>query len=181
MNRRPAILFVAAMLFTACNSGKDPLRARFDSIDNSLGSANARATGQNALAVLHETIRQKKERNPALAARADTVYQLVSDATNMLEGCRTNLRRQDIIGRSTAPAARLLVHTALGDSLQKMLILVASLDSMPNEDPYLHESDWSVRYFENTPTVAALTILAKFESDCRKAGSNALTKINNRL
>lgn len=181
MNRPPALLIVAALVSVACNSGKDPLRARFDSIDNALGSANARATSQNALAVLNETIQRKKDHNPALAARADAIFRLVDDATNMLERCRTKLMQKDSSGASTRPATVLLFHTALSDSLRQKLILVASIGSLPTEDPYLHDSDWSVRYFENTHTVAALTILAKLESDCRKAGGNALIKINNRL
>lgn len=182
MNCKPTIFFATALLFAACHSGRDRLLTQFDSVNKSLAASNAAIGSDNALALLNQSIQLKKDRNPALAAQADSIYQLASDAVILIQRYRTRLTDADSSGESTAPAKLLLVHTAAGDSLRQSLIRLAAFDPTPRSNgPSLRDNNWSALYFYNTPTVAALTILAKFESDCRKSGIADLTKINNRL
>jgi hypothetical protein len=135
-----------------------------------------------SLAATYDDIRLNTNRNRALAAKADTIYRLANDAITFMDRIKSTLIAEDKGGGTTIAATRLLDRTKTVDSLRTKLMGLAAVDSALHLDPMIRtDSNWSMRYFRNTPTVAVVTILAKFESDCRKSALKTLTVIDHQL
>lgn len=183
MNLRTDIaIFVVMALFSRCNLGHERLKDQFDSVNKSLQQSNQQLMEPMSLSATYDDIRLNTDRNPALAARADTIYQRTNEAISFMDRIKASLHKQDRGGEATVPADRLLVRTKTADSLRMKLIALAAVDTALHLDQAIsNDSNWSIRYFRNTPTVAAITILEKFESDCRHSGLTTLTRIDGRL
>jgi hypothetical protein len=126
---------------------------------------------------------------------ADSLYQSMQDALSLLSRARDLLHTKDPPGENRQIAAKLLVHTPLGDSIREAIARVASwcqktlvsqdkktdLDALLTQPRAIADPSQWVRYFTDTPTVGAQTILSYFESQCTKAATFTLRDVNEQL
>ena len=57
-----------------------------------------------------------------------------------------------------------------------------NLDSVANSIIELQfDKDWSKKYFDKTPTVAAITMLTKFKNDCKNSAIIGMTSIRKQM
>jgi hypothetical protein len=136
----------------------------------------------NPYKILYAAIQSKGAKFPEIQAKANTVYAATENIIHFMDSLKTELHNRDSVGESTSPAATLLVHTAASDSLRQMLITLSTYDSnLRVPEPIGSDANWSEEYFRNTPTVGAITILNKFERDCKKAQAATLASLFNQL
>ena len=102
----------------------------------------------------------------------------------------------DSSGTSSGPSDKLMVNSPAGDSLAEKLGAVSSQcysglvdnsalpvlkNALKDIDQIQTDKTWNETYFHSTPTVAAVTILSKFQNDCKEAGLIVLTDIEKHL
>jgi len=106
------------------------------------------------------------------------------------------LQAKDTAGTNTNLATNILVKTKTGDNLTKALNNVYAftssyfVDDIKKEElnkalqalkEIQNDKNWTKKYFEHTPTIAAVTILAKFQNDCTTATAIVLTNMEEHL
>lgn len=185
-----ALILFFFMVTSGCHFASDQVRKNFKTVDSSI-ERSMLVPSQRA-DVDYERIRTHRDKNPRLAAKADTLYSVTAAAIGYAEVLKERLLAMDSIGEKMAPARQLLVHTAASDSMLKHMSAAAryayvgltgpgkvdSLDGILRDIHDCGRRDWTIYYFGETPTVAALTILSKFQSDCRNASALTLEDIS---
>lgn len=143
-----------------------------------------------------------RERAEIWNAKAQKIKSLSDDISKYIDGLKSNLKTEAGLDPKTGafkedalePSTRLFVEKKEGAALQKKLAefkssLLAVDDSMAKEiasalplnlDPPANvnsaaaKGDWGYSYFHMTPTVAALTILSKFQNDVKNSEAIAV-------
>ena len=195
MNLNRLILYLALCLFlTHCKSPSDQIKDAFKTVDESLEKSNNVLS--NSVEGLYSAIKSNRQKNESLALRADSIYFATNDANKFIDSLKQTMQLQDTSGMNLNLATTLLVFTNTGDSLAKMLLNVyANASSYPlaNSKKQMldsalqsiqeiqHDQQWTKKYFKATPTVAAITILTKFQNDCTNAATITLADIKQRL
>jgi hypothetical protein len=136
----------------------------------------------NPYKIFYAAIQSKGGNFPAIQAKANTVYSATENILHFMDSLKTELHHRDSTGESMSPSTALLVHTPASDSLRQMLIILSTYDSsLRVPEPIRSDANWSEEYFKKTPTVGAITILNKFESDCKKATEFTLANLFKQL
>lgn len=182
------------ILLTQCQSPSSEIKKAFDKVDKSLKKSNA--VLDNSVDRLYATINSARQKNEKLASKADSIYFATKEAQSYINGLKLNLQSKDSSGGNLNTASALLISTPAGDSLRKVLLNVYAVTEsyslrIATDNGLEHalqtfasiqnNKDWLKLYFDNTPTVAALTMLSKFQNDCQNAASITLADIKNRL
>lgn len=181
---------LAAYLTEGCTSPSDKTIKKFNDIDDSLKAANTSTIDINNYELVYRTIRQlDKSPDAQIAGHADSLYKAANAASSYIGRLKAQLMAADSIGDKTEPAARLLLRTPASDSLRAMLLDIYTAshkcfvgqDSIAQLDKVLldiadlrNQTDWTPQYFRNSPTIAAETILSRFEMECAGAASLSL-------
>lgn len=114
---------------------------------------------------------------------SDSILLILKNVSDFLERIKSELGKADPKEENMHVAEKLLIKTAKGDSLFYHMMGVYGLaikfstDTLVKQQ-YIHllENDknkWQEKYFKSILTVAAQTILSKFQNDCRLIRMNS--------
>lgn len=191
-------MYLVLTALLALNVSAEILNA-FNTVNNSLGTANGIIDQKNKQIFnsLQEQLKDAstKERAEKWAPLADQAGKLANDEISYIEGVKMDLLnasgydpatkyyREDELEGPT----RIMVEESKGDELFKKLTdfkkNLLAIDpeiakeyattlpidlSVPKSDNSAN-TDWKTSYFHMVPTVAALTILSKFENDIKNS------------
>lgn len=177
-----------------CQSPSDQIKDAFDTVDNSLKKSND--VLENSIDGLYSTINSVRQKNEQLALNADLIYLSTKLVSEHIDSLKEVMKLEDSLGTNLTIASNLLVSTTTGDILRKELMNVyisaksyssskakqAELDStLQSFREIQFNEDWEKIYFEKTPTVAAMTVLSKYQNDCKNIATIILTDIKMRL
>ncbi len=186
--------FPLSLFLTHCQSPTDQINEAFKTVDKSLEKSNS--VLNNSIEGLYSTINSNRQKNQQLALKADSIYLATSEANNFIDSLKLTMRFQDTSGTNLDLATKLFVFTSTGDDLAKVLLKVYAntnsykissskrqeLDSMLQSFREIQsDKQWTKKYFEATPIVAAITILSKFQNDCTNAATFTLDDIKKQL
>ncbi|OJW58133.1 MAG: hypothetical protein BGO55_22745 [Sphingobacteriales bacterium 50-39] len=173
------------------------LTACGNNINDSLKAANNSVIDINNYELIYRTIQQlDKDADSQIVGHADSLYKAANAASSYIGRLKARLTDADSIGDKTEPAARLLLRTPASDTLRTMLLniytashkcfvgqdSIAQLDKVLLDIVDLHnQTDWTPQYFKDSPTVAAETILSRFEMECTGAASLSLLTVLHQL
>jgi hypothetical protein len=173
-----------------CKSPKREIVDSFEEVNKSLIQSND--INNLSLDELYQSIKSKTERNSRYLSRADTIYQVANDAINFLEIKKEKLKSLDSVGDNLTIASRVLIKSPVADTVEHLLTKVyqycyemlvdttkeKSIDSVMSSLRYLKTNkNWKHDYFDQTPTIAALTILSRFQNDCKTSAAITLLDI----
>ncbi|HEY8971925.1 MAG TPA: hypothetical protein VIM64_22640 [Puia sp.] len=188
---------LTAYIIRGCTSRSDKAIKKFNDINDSLKAANNSVIEINNYGLIYRTIQQlDRDADAQIVDHADNLYKAASAASSYITRLKAQLMEADSIGDKTQPAARLLLRTPASDSLRTMLLDIYTAshkcfvgqDSIAQLDKVLldivdlrNQTDWTSQYFENSPTVAAETILSRFEMECAGAASLSFLTVLHQL
>jgi len=168
----PFILLLTILSLAACMSPSDEITKAFKTVNASIKRSNEELVKKNAVSYSYLRILSKSEKHPQLAAKADSLDKTMEMSVAYLEVLKKRLLETDSVLEHIGPAGQLLVNTPASDSIRTMLINLAH-HAYATPDSVLGgilrvraQKDWANEYFREAPTVAALTILSKLQSDC---------------
>lgn len=149
----PAIFL---LLVIGCKSPSDKILDDFKRVNESLDSLNAAADSRiNA---------------------TDSISLFLKNTASYLNIISTELGKSDPTGEKLDIAGKVLIGTSKGDSVYQFMMRVFDLGiehSTKEEDKKSFykfkesaKDEWLEKYFDKIPTVAAKTILSKFQNDC---------------
>ena len=156
----PAIIY----LIVGCKSPSDKALDEFKKVNESLEKTNNKVDSlfrKVKFLGLDETI-------------ADSLKQLCDKSSSQIENLKNELNRVDKQGEKLDAAENILIKTSKGDSLFKYVMSVYDAcikygDSSAKQEYILlrrfDKIQWLKKYFKDVPTVAAVTILSKFQND----------------
>jgi GldM N-terminal domain len=183
-----AILFV--LVCSRCQSPSDKIVADFKKVNESLDKTNA-AVGRNSLELYNRTIQGNKEKNPALAQTADSLFHSFNRVYDFIDSLKQQLL-VDSSGTDMTISDKLLLQSGAGNELMSKLAAVnkycylgltdtgkkTELDGVLHSIQNLEKGATSLeQYFKNAPSIAAVTILSKFQNDCINATNMVLWDI----
>jgi GldM N-terminal domain len=190
------LILITALAVTGCKSPSEKTVEEVKKVDSSLIESNNDLTAHSVESV-YSFINRNRKSNEAIALKADSLMQLYKSAYTYMEGLKENLQLPDSSLESVIVPTRLLAGTATGDTLGKKLLQLSdytytvlvnsqkkeSLDSVffSSISGMRENKQWTKRYFEKTPTMGALTILAKFENDCTGTAQITLEDLKQHL
>jgi len=173
-----------------CKSPKREVVDSFEEVNKSLDKPNNLKSW--TIDELYESIKSKTERNSKYLLQADTIYYVARDAVSFMEKQKDNLKSLDSIGDKLNVAAGVLIKSHTADTLQILLEKVyrysyemladtakkKGIDSVMSSVTYLRSNKkWKRDYFYQIPTIGAITILTKFQNDCKSSAVIALSDI----
>jgi hypothetical protein len=179
---------------TSCISPTDEINKAFQTVDKSLQNSNKYL--DNSIDKIYDSIKVNRHKNLTLASKADTLLYKTENTIKFIDSLKQTLELQDTSGNDLKPSSKLLVKTLTSNKLQDKLIGVykyshltlnnnkekINLDSVANSIIELQfDKDWSKKYFDKTPTVAAITMLTKFENDCKNSAIIGMTSIRKQI
>lgn len=192
MKLRLYILLILSMfLFTKCKSPGDQIKDAFVKVDKSLKSANEAL--DISLENIYKQIDSKRSYNQGIASKADILYFATIHVGKLLDSLKQVMLRKDTTGTNIDLATKLLIDTKTGSDLTEGLLNVynqvnsSSINSSSKKilDSTLHnlsdikkDKTWIKKYFEATPTIAAVTILTKLKNDCFNAAAIVLKDVS---
>jgi len=198
--KKHLLAILLLFLFASChmNAGKvsDDILDSFKKVNASITEANNKLSTRSSFASYYKDIQSKSDNNKTLATKAQNLYTTIQQADSLLAAIKQTLLQKDPSGDNTGIAEQLLVHTSMGEDLKAASLNVSDfchaaildpttkkpLDSILNRAAFIkYHPDWQEQYFKGTPTVAALTILAAFQSDFTKAGALIMKDIHDHL
>ncbi|HPH91228.1 MAG TPA: hypothetical protein PLZ68_10415 [Ferruginibacter sp.] len=191
-----SIAFLVILHFAGCmleNRAEETVEI-FKKADGSLSSSNRYLNID--IKELFKIIDVHRHKNRTLALEADSIYNAVEAVSQFIDSLNQLQKTLDSSGERLDITEKILVGTPTGNELKRKLLWVSgscystlitpvekpALDSILswiNEIPTI--SDWDKRHFQLTPTVAGITILNKFENDCKNAASYSLSLIAKQL
>lgn len=187
------IFTVLSVLLTNCQSMSDRAKDAFKTADESLEQSG----GVNYFAVdgLYASIKQNRHKNEPLAIQAGKLFSSTKEAHAYLEDLKQRLKATDSSGVDINIPAQLFVGTATADTLSQKLLAVYdhsyaalvnknkthSLDSALLVFKDMRNKQWTENFFDKTPTIAAITILSKFQYDCLDAARICLYDVKQHL
>jgi len=182
-------------LFASCQPSTNSTLEEFKKVDSSLQKSNSLSNG-NTYLTLYENIQDKKNKNPQLAFKADTLFEATEDALKFIDTLKQKLTDLDPSGAKIDIGSKLLMNNENSVRLTNKLrtVYFSCTSSMVDNEERIHadnifsiekeiktNKDWTSTYFDRTPTVAVITILNKFKNDCSNLAVFSLTEIKNRL
>jgi hypothetical protein len=188
---RVTFTILLTFLLTQCKSS---LNDAFKTVEKSLETTN-RNLG-NSLENLYSSIDSNRQKNLVLGLKADSIFYANDIACKLMDSLKLAMQLQDISGADLSVATNIFVNSLTGDTLKEKLVAVyrysysslidnskkRSLDSVLNSIGMLKfDNTWERKYFESTSTVAAITILSKFQNDCKNAAILCLSDIKDHL
>ena len=190
----PSLFIIISLGLIKCQSPADQINKAFKEVNHSLATSNQHISSLNDS--VYASITANRGKNEDFALKADTLFYVAVDADKFLDSLKETLHQKDTTGENVDLAMKVLTEPVISDMLEKKLSVVYScslsslvdgakkrtLDSMMSTIRGIQPGiDWKKFYFEKTPTVAAMTILAKFRNDCDNGTAFVLTDINNHL
>jgi GldM N-terminal domain len=170
---------IVAFFLVQCKSPSQKIVEAFKTVDNSLDNSNYFTN--SSIDALYLSIDSSRKTSLTKVAYADSVYSATKNAYKYLDSLKEVLKRKDPTGADLELATSVFIKTKAGDTLLQKLSDVcrhssswpidkskqSSLDSalVPIRELQI-DKNWKKFYFEGTPTVAAITILSKFQHDC---------------
>jgi hypothetical protein len=188
------ILFYFICLLTSCDSLTDEINKAFHTVNNSIQNSNKYL--DNSIDKIFDSIKANRHRNLTLASKADTLFYKTENTIKFIDSLKQLLELQDTSGNDLKTSSKLLVMTLTSNNLKDKLVEVykysyltlnnnkekAILDSVANSIIELQfDKEWSKKYFYKTPTVAAITILTKFENVCKNSAIIGMSNIRKQL
>ena len=183
-------LIVLASWLIKCKSPNREIVDSFDKVNKSIERSDV--VNSYSLDHLYLTIKTKTDRNSKYLLKADSIYHIANETISFLEKQKDNLRSLDSSGDKLDVAFGALIKWRTADTLENLLEKVyryscemledtakkKSIDSVMSSVTYLRSNKkWKRDYFYQTPTIAALTILSKFQSDCKSSAVITLSDI----
>src|SRR5688572_1507390 len=156
---------VSFLIMAACQSASEDVIDNFKKIDESLEKSN---DSINKLA-------QNIKFPGADEKISDSISRVFNGAYSYFGNLKEDLESMDKKGERLDVAESLLIQTPKGDSLFNFVMSVYDIgieygdSSMKHNFTLLRERDknkWLEKYFKMVPTIAARTILSKFQNDC---------------
>jgi hypothetical protein len=186
---------VLSVLLIHCKSPSDKILDEFKKVNASLEKSGNSFTDANSIEYLYSSIRLNQQKNAPLAEKAAKLYSITKDAHAYLERLKEHMEK-DSSGVNTSFVASLMIGTPAADTLSQKLSAVydysyaalndqnkiRSLDSVMITFKEIRNSkQWTTKYFDQTPTIAAIAILTKFQYDCLDAARIVLGAIKKHL
>ncbi len=190
------IMYLVLTALLALNVSAEILNA-FETVNNSLLTANGIADSKNTLTVKNLEQQAKKpetaERASIWLPKAQKARQLAADMSKYIDDMKAALIKGSLPKEDGTyavdnldAASRIMLEQKKGKELEQKLAtfkeqllaidpkikaeLGASLPinlEIPKSKTASKTKDWSTAYFHMTPTVAAITILSKFQNDVK--------------
>jgi hypothetical protein len=179
---------------TCCISPGNEIKKAFDTVNKSFALTNA--IKDKSLSGTYLSIDSLRKKDEQLASKADAIYSVTLHTTNFIDSVKNFMMELDSSGGSVEVPGKLLVNTKTGNDIAEKLLNVnlviatyhadattkATIDSALQPLKEIRTTaDWTKFYFSNTPTIAARTVLSKYENDCKEAALLALSDIKRRL
>ena len=180
---------------TCCQTATNRSVEEFKKVDSSLQKTNSIII-DNTYSTLYNQIQAKKDNNLKLALQADTVFQETEDAYRFIDDLIQKLNELDSSGIQLDIGTKLITNTNNSEKLTKKLnsvytsalsVLTGKQQITQAENIFKVEQEikanknGSRKYFDGTPTVAAITILRKFKNDCVNLATLSLKEIKTDL
>jgi hypothetical protein len=133
-------------------------------------------TGSNA-AALHN----QQSLNSKIICESDTLYRLNITSYRFIDSLKHTLLKYDSVGSNVAVSKEVMMHTFLGSVMQKKLSnvylysrkILISESNKHTQDTIMvdlkgvdRDTSWLNKYFNGSPTMAALVTLSKFQNVC---------------
>jgi len=194
LNKQTLTLLIAFLGLTQCKSPSQEITDAFKTVDNSLRQSNEHFN--NSIDAIYLSIYSNRNTNLTYALYADSIYFITRNTYNYLDSLKNYLKSKDTTGENLDLATNILIKTATGDTLLQKLSDVykysysflidkskkRKLDSVLVTFAEIQvNKNWKSIYFDQTPTVAAMTILSKFQSDCVNAAEITLRDIQEHM
>ena len=159
------ILSVSFLIMAGCWSPSGDVVDNFKKIDESLEKSN------DSISKLAQNIKF-----PGADEKiSDSLSVVLNDAYSYFKNLKEDLESMDKQGERLDVAESLLIQTPKGDSLFRYVMSMYDIgiqygdSSVKDEFVLARENDknkWLKKYFKMVPTIAARTILSKFQNDC---------------
>ncbi|RQO30228.1 hypothetical protein DBR32_11665 [Taibaiella sp. KBW10] len=187
------ILFSCLLLFTSisCQSANQKTVAQFKEINYSLENYSALTKTYNDIA---ELIR-KETHDEAILKQTEAILLLTKQNLDFLAHLKVLLQQKDTSGMGTTASGALLVATPTATKLKNSILnlydtfrlclhepsQIKKLDSLlPMALDIKNNPGWDKKWFDQIPTVAAITLLNKLETDHKRAAAFVLTELSNK-
>ncbi|MBX3238476.1 MAG: hypothetical protein KIT80_06785 [Chitinophagaceae bacterium] len=192
--QRLILLSFSLLLLTTCQSPSDQIKDAFNKVDKSLETSNE--VLNNSLENIYNQIVLKRNNNKDLTTRADTIYFRTTKTCSFLDSLKQVMLKKDTTGTNLDLATKLLFNTKTESDLTENLLSVYHSINSYSVDTSTKatingtfqifgeiqaDKSWAKKYFETTPTIAAVTILTRLKNDCSNAATIALKDIHQRL
>ncbi len=196
MPRKHNLLMFILLVFAlaACNSGgQDSVLDSFKEVDKSLSSTSSSIS--KSLDGLYTEIKNNDVTGSFISKKADTVFLAYRSIQNFIDSLNILLRDRDSTGESLNVSTNLFIKERAGDLLYNKLLAFhehtqsiiqdsVALGKIGNElhnIARLESEEWTKSYFNQVPTLAAITMLNKLQMDCSISATNALIYLKEKL
>ena len=181
-----SFLPLCLLLSASCSFPSEQIKDAFETVNTSISKSNEHLDA--GIGRDYATLKQARTRDPALVAKADTIYILAAQTQTFIDSLKTVMEKEDSSRVNTSVAGRLLFHTKTSANLKKLLSqFYGSVKSYTSDETQhkkidsvtssiisvLQTEDWEKLYFEDQPTVAAITTLNSFQNQCKNAAQIA--------
>lgn len=189
-----AIPVLMMLCLAACNSRQEKLIASFEKVNESL--EETRSPVLQSVDELYQDLNVVRNGHDSLAKLADETYAAHQAAVEWIDYLLREMLRQDPTLNDDKLPGKLLVATADGDTLKERLLTLhhliqrygAANDSnlsaaYPKEAFQKIETDprWLSNYFDDIPSMAAMTILKALKNNCEAGTKWVLSDIKKRM
>ncbi len=194
INKQIRGLLIVLLFFARCKSPSQQIVEAFKTVDKSISKSNSH--DNNSIDELYLSIDSNRKTNLGRALFADSVYLSAKNTCRYLDSLKDFLNSKDKTGDNLDLATNIFINSPTGDTLLKKLFTVYKYSYLPLLDKSKKGSldsalaaigelkvdkNWKELYFRQTPTVAAMTILNKFQNDCINATRITLLDIKNSM
>lgn len=194
MKYKTILIVVIISILIGCKFVSNEISENFETINNSLVGSNNLVN--NNFESVYLVIDSNRTKNIEIASKADSIYFVVNSTYKYIDSLKYILQSEDTTGMNTEISSKLLVNGSLAKNLTSKLLFVSeqtykslidqnniqSLDSVLNDiNQIKNDKKWTNTHFGETPTIAAITILSKFQSDIKNAGLITLSNLKHYL
>ena len=194
LNKLMLTLLIAFFCLTQCKSPSNEIIDAFKAADSSLIQSKNYLI--NSINGIYLYIDSNRNTHLMYALHADSIYYTVKDIYNYLDSLRDVLKSKDESGENIDPATNMFIKSATGDTLFQKLSAVynnaysslidkskkGELDgALATIGDIQVDKNWKKKYFEMTPTFAAMTILSSLQNDCLNAATITLRDIKKHI
>lgn len=160
------IIPVIICMLLSCKSPSDKVVEDFKKVNESLEQTNK----------AYDTMNQKAKFTGLNLAMADSLRNLFDKSYSFMDHLKFQLDSIDPGGDKLDAAGNLIIKTPAGDTLYYYTMGIgnalitygdSSLRKFYTSFKVYDKGTWLKRYFRQVPTVAALTILSKFQNDIK--------------
>jgi uncharacterized membrane protein len=172
-NFKTLIPFIAFFIIS-CQSQSDKVLDDFKKVEESLERSNDSIDSMAQNIKLLGTDQKT----------SDSVVRIFNEAYAYFKDLKNELKRLDQKGEQLDVAQSLLIQTPKGDSLFNHVMSVYDIGIKYGDSSTKHnfmlvrekdKNKWLEKYFKMVPTIAATTILSKFQNDCNNIRMSVLS------